>query len=265
MNTKEFSDNLLKRSESFAEILSACQTLLKHSESAKPIRTYLNSRCPTFYQNKFNFGYFPHSSNLFELTEILGGNDKLLELELIYDKISFADGTPTKDPTVFFKNHNLIFPYKNLYGDIIAIVGRSLLEPDQQKVKQIPKYKNTIFTKNNHLFGLYQSKNDIIKKNSVILLEGQFDYISCYKKGIKNAVAVGCANLSRMQFYILKRYTNNFYFLFDNDKAGQVGYDKAVKLYGEQVNIQKIELPKVYKDVDEYLNNEESFDIFPDF
>lgn len=261
MNTKEFSQNIINDSENFADILSACSTLLKHSKNAKHIRDYLDSRCSDYYQNKFNFGYFPDHNNISELIEVLGGSEKLYKLNLIYDKETYFDGTPNKFTEIFFRYHNLILPYKNCYGDIVALVGRTLLSSEEQKKLEIPKYKNTVFSKNNHLFGLYHAKKDILKKDGVILVEGQFDFISCYRRGFRNVVAVGCANLSKTQFHILKRYTNNLYFLFDNDKAGKIGFEKAEKKYSDKANIQKINLPDEYKDIDEYLDKNEDYSI----
>lgn len=260
MNTKDLSKTIITKSEVFAEVMSACAGLLKNSPIAENARKYLNNRCSDYYQKEFNFGYFPKKEELHYLIDKLdNGEQKLESIGLLYKKEFISNGVYLKENTAQLENHNLIMPYKNIYGDIIALVGRTLLPKDQQL--NISKYKNTTFIKGNHLFGINKSKKSIIQKDAVIIVEGQFDLISCYRNGFYNIVAVGCANLSKKQFYILKRYTNNFYFLFDNDDAGKKGFEKAKERYSAHANIFKIDLPQPYHDVDEYLNINQNHDI----
>lgn len=260
MNSKDLSKQIIKKSELFTEVLSACSILLKYHPIAEKTRKYLNTRCSDFYQKEFNFGYFPQKHELDHLLNLLDdGENKLKELDLLYKKEIISDGIFIKENTLKLENHNLILPYNNLYGDIIALVGRTLLPKEEQI--NISKYKNTEFKKNKHLFGLNKSKKAILQRNAVFIVEGQFDFISCYRHGFHNTVGVGNANLSKNQFYILKRYTNNLYFLFDNDNAGNEGFKKAKSKYSNFANIQKINIPIQYKDIDEYLNNSANHDI----
>lgn len=261
MNTKDLSKQIITKSEVFSEVMSACSDLLKNSPIAENARKYINNRCSDYYQKEFNFGYFPKKEELTHLlSKLNNAEDKLESVGLLYKKDFLTNGIFIKENTVQLENHNLIMPYKNIHGDIIALVGRTLLPKDQQI--NISKYKNTTFIKGNHLFGINKSKKSIIQKDAVIIVEGQFDLISCYRNGFYNIVAVGCANLSKKQFYILKRYTNNFYFIFDNDDAGKKGFEKAKEKYSNHANINKITLPESYHDVDDYLNNDPSHDIF---
>lgn len=260
MNSKDLSKKIITRSELFSDVLAACSTLLKFHPIAESTRKYLDQRCSDFHQKEFNFGYFPKHNELEHLLNLLdNGESKLNELGLLYKKEIISDGLFIKENTLKLENHNLIMPYKNLYGDIIALVGRTLLPKEEQI--NISKYKNTEFNKNKHLFGLNKSKRSIVQKNAVFIVEGQFDFISCYRHGFHNTVAVGNANLSKYQFYILKRYTDNLYFIFDNDFAGNKGFEKAQAKYSNYANIQKIHLPTQFKDIDEYLNNSVNHDI----
>lgn len=260
MNEKDLSKEIIRHSELFADVMSACQTLLKHSKQAEPFRNYLNNRIPLKIQKEFNFGYFPPNEFINELFDLIS-IDVLKELNLVYDKKASDIDVMSDVPVSIFNNHNLIMPYKNLYGDIVSIVGRTLLDKDQQKELRVSKYKNTKFQKRLHLYALYKAKHEIIKQNCVILVEGQFDCIACHRFGFRNVVAVGSANLSKFQFYLIKRYTDNIYLLFDNDKAGQLGANKAIKRYSDSAFIKNIILPNKYKDVDEYLCSNSSADI----
>lgn len=260
MNTKDLSKQIISKSEIFSEVLSICSGLLKNNPIAEDARKYINERCSDYYQKEFNFGYFPKKSELHYLIDRMENGEKKLEsVGLLYKKDFLTNGIIVKKNSLQLENNNLIMPYKNIYGDIIALVGRTLLPKDQQN--NISKYKNTTFIKGNHLFGINKSKKAILQKDAVIIVEGQFDLISCYRNGYYNIVAVGCANLSKKQFYILKRYTNNFYFLFDNDDAGRKGFEKAKERYSNSASINKIDLPEPYHDIDEYLNNSSNHDI----
>jgi len=258
MNIIELSNKIISNSEIYAEILSATSTLLKYSKNAIEHRKYLNNRILPSTQKDFNFGYFPPNENINELLEYVN-KDKLKQLDILYDKRIDDNGIDKYIPATVFNNHNIILPYKNNYGDIIAIVGRTLLSSEEQAINKISKYKNTSFQKGLHLFGLNKAKYSIVEKNHVIIVEGQFDCISCHIKGFKNVVAVGSANLSKYQFYLLKRYTNNIYVLFDNDNAGNIGAEKVISRFGRNANIRKIVLPDNYKDVDEFLNGETDY------
>ena len=93
----------------------------------------------------------------------------------------------------------------------------------------------------------------MIRQDSVIIVEGQFDCVTCHRFGFRNVVALGGATFSKFHFYLLKRYTNNIYLLLDNDDAGQRERNKILANFGKLANIQPIMLDSRYKDPDEYL------------
>lgn len=262
MSITEFSKQIQEQSDAYNEVLSACSLLLNNHPSASQAKKYLDSRCSEFYQKKFNFGYFPANEHLNDLFSILD-RSVLESLGLIYNK-TVQDSNVLRDmPFGLLNTNNLIMPFKNLYGDTLALVGRTLLENSDSGDRHIQKYKYTKnFNKRFHLFGLNFAKHSILSNNYVILVEGQFDCISAQSNGFHNVVAIGGASLSKHQFNILNRLTDNFYFLLDNDQAGEKGYISAQKRYGAEVNIKKIELPKEYKDVDEYLKQSINYNIF---
>src|SRR6266404_82757 len=93
MNSTELSKQILIKSQLFTEVTSACSTLLKYHPIAESTRTYLNTRCSDFYQNEFNFGYFPKASELTHLLNLLdNGEEKLTKLNLLYRKDFISDG-----------------------------------------------------------------------------------------------------------------------------------------------------------------------------
>jgi len=244
-----FAQEYKERSSLFNEVLNACSYILKHDKIAKHARDYLDSRVPKDYQDKYNFGYFPSNDNLRELTSLI--DLKILkQIGLVYCK----NTSGVYSPNGHFDQHNLILSFKDVYGDVISLVGRTLLSEEERNVQNIQKYKYTFGADRGlHVFGLHDAKSEIIKKNKVILVEGQFDCITCHSLGIKNVVALGSATMTKYQFYCLNKYTNNFNIIFDNDVAGKNGKLKIKKNFSTYANIQGINVPSQYKDIDEWI------------
>ena len=235
----------------YDNIIYSCKYLLHNFPECEPHLFYLKNRLNDDSINFFNFGYFPNSDKIDLLITL--SNNNLKDINLSYTK----DIDDYKNHNIvnfsFFENHPLILPYKDTYGNIIAIVGRTILSESERKLLKIPKYKNTEFKKGNYLFGLFEGKKDIIDNDFVYIVEGQFDVIKAHEKGIKNIVALGNSNMTLYQFSIIKRYTNNLYLLLDNDEAGEKGRDKINSIYSKYSNIKNVRLPIGYKDIDEFL------------
>jgi len=241
-------------------IIESCQYLLNNYPDAQACRDYLDSRLNTESQSFFQFGYFPNESNIKVLTTIIG-DDTLRSLELEYSKDIEDALSPRKINFSFFENYPIVMPFKDAYGKIVAIVGRTLLSEEERKEKKIAKYKNTKFTKGNNLFGLYENKQHIIEQDSVYIVEGQFDVIKANEKGLRNIVALGSGNMTPYQFSIISRYTNNIFLLLDNDEAGVKGRKAIIKKYGSLANIRDFYLSDEYKDVDEFFSANELSDL----
>lgn len=251
MEIRDLASYTIGRSEKFAEIISACSTLLKHSSEAAKVREYLQSRIPKPPQG-FTFGYFPPNEALDELLEFVSLDD-LMYLNLVYKKYVYDSGQPELMTCATLARHNLILPYKNMYGDIIGLVGRTLLSKNEQKALGIPKYKNTSLLKSLNLFGMYRAKQHILTKNSVIIVEGQMDCITCHQAGYQNVVALGGSAFTKFHFFLIKRYTNNIYLCLDNDEAGRRETNNIINRYSHLGRIIPITLPDCYKDIDECI------------
>lgn len=69
--------------------------------------------------------------------------------------------------------------------------------------------------------------------NSLIIVEGLFDMLTCYEADF-NAVAVCGIHIDEQLISDLKAHSiKKVYILFDNDKAGRQGAEKAVKMFAE--------------------------------
>lgn len=240
------------------KIIDSCQFLLNNYPDAKNALDYLDSRVSKDIQNEFQFGYIPNKDNLAVLTSLINKDD-LEKNGLIFSKnIEDAWCSRTVD-ICYFENYPLILPFKNIYGQNVGIIGRTLLSEQERKVKQIPKYKNSAessnFKKGHLLFGLFENKQSILENNCAYIVEGQFDVIKAYEKGFRNVVALGNSNMTVYQFSVITRYTDNIFLLLDNDVAGEKGRAKILENFGKLANIQNFYLPSEYKDIDDYLTN----------
>jgi len=142
----------------------------------------------------------------------------------------------------FFRDR-LMFPIHDSTGKVLAFGGRTLNDGSP-----IGKYINSpgteLYTKGNELYGLFKSKYELGKDNSVLVCEGYFDFLRVYESGFKNSVASLGTALTDEQIYLLARYTENIYMLYDGDKAGRKAAVRAALLcISKGLNPQIIELP----------------------
>lgn len=96
----------------------------------------------------------------------------------------------------------LVFPIRNIHGNIVNISGRTL-DPDY-KSKKLRKYTyfrstGTIDT----IYGLYENMDEILKKKELILFEGVKSVMLADTWGIKNTGAILTSHLNPNQFRIL--------------------------------------------------------------
>ncbi len=238
-----------------SKIIESCRFLLNNFPAAQAARDYLDSRLSKESQETFQFGYFPDSDNLKVLTSIIG--EDILRREQILFKSVIEDSLgPRIIKKTHFENYPIIMPFKDAYGNVGGLVGRTLLSDAEQKEQKVSKYKNTKdFNKGNFVYGLYENKKAILEQNCVYVVEGQFDVIKATEKGMKNIVGIGSNNINSYQLSVISRYTDNIFLLLDNDVAGEQGRKRAQDKFGRLVNIRNFYLPPEYKDIDEYLSN----------
>jgi DNA primase len=148
----------------------------------------------------------------------------------------------------------IIFPIYSTSGRVIAFGGRIIVDDEEQ-----PKYLNSpeskIYTKGKTLFGLFQTKDEIRKAQSAILVEGYMDFLSLYQSGIRNVVASAGTALTMDQIFILSRTAPNLYLVFDGDEAGQKAAVRAIDLLLQtDVNFKIVALPE-NEDPDSFIKN----------
>jgi DNA primase len=137
--------------------------------------------------------------------------------------------------------HRLMFAVVDTHGRVVAFSGRALesipetenpnrpknqADGDQKIAKYINSPESPIYTKGEHLFGLYQARHAIRESDQAILVEGNFDVFTLHARGLKNVVAPLGTAFTPEQAKLLKRFTSHVVMAFDGDGAGR----KATKL-----------------------------------
>ena len=149
----------------------------------------------------------------------------------------------------------LTFPIWNTSGRICGFTAR-ILQNDAKAAKYVNSPETLIYHKSRIIFGLYQAKQEIRKKNELIVVEGNMDVISCHQAGFKNVVGSSGTAFTTEQLSIISRYTKNLKFAFDSDQAGALAAKRALDLaleIGMNVSIIKIEGAK---DPDELIQKD---------
>lgn len=119
--------------------------------------------------------------------------------------------------------HRLMFAVLDVQGRVVAFSGRAL--PDTSTGEPPAKYINSpespIYTKGEHLFGLYQARQAIRQKGEAVLVEGNFDVVALHARGMGHVVAPLGTAFTEHQARLLQRFAPSVSVMFDGDAAGR--------------------------------------------
>lgn len=164
---------------------------------------------------------------------------------------------PGKDGGNFYDRFRgrVIFPFKDIHGDIIGFAGRVLGESTKE-AKYLNSPETLVYKKGNYLFGLNHAREAIRKENRVLVVEGYFDQIRGHQHGIMNIVATCGTALTPRQVSLLRNYTANVILVFDSDLAGQSATERGFDLFLDQgMNVSVIALPQGH-DPDSFIQEQ---------
>lgn len=138
---------------------------------------------------------------------------------------------------------------KNPYNDFIVPIryyDNRLVGYVSRRLTTLPKYLyNTGLKKSQLLFGA----DKITPCNYVCITEGALDAMWLHQNG-HPAVGLLGIHLSRQQFELAKQLpTKEFILCLDNDTAGQIGLDKALKQLRTIAPTTYIKIPYPFKDI----------------
>ena len=148
-----------------------------------------------------------------------------------------------------FRNR-LIFPIFNVQGDAMAFGGRAIDD-------SMPKYLNSpetpLFKKGETLYALNIAKDEIRKKDYVMIAEGYLDVIMCHQHGFRNVIAPLGTALTAGHLHKLGRFTKKVLLVFDSDTAGIAAAKRSIALLFEHGFKSKVLLLPEGDDPDSFL------------
>ena len=168
--------------------------------------------------NKFHIGVANDSWE--SATNILKGSNQ------IKDGLKIGLLVESKGKVYDRFRNRIMFPIRSTSGNIIAFGGRTLNKDDNAKYINSPE--SDLFYKSAELYGLYESKQDINKKDQIIIVEGYTDVVALHKNGFGNSVAALGTAFTKLHLTKLLRYSKNIVFCFDGDVAGKKAAWKAM-------------------------------------
>ncbi len=137
----------------------------------------------------------------------------------------------------------VIYPVHSISGKVVAFGGRTL-RSDKSVAKYVNSPESIIYSKSRELYGLYQAKQSIAKKNKCILVEGYMDVISMHQAGVENVVASSGTSLTEGQIRLIHRFTDNITVIYDSDAAGIKASLRGIDMIlAEGINVKVLSLP----------------------
>ena len=138
----------------------------------------------------------------------------------------------------------VIFPIKSMSGRILGFGGR-ILGASKNLAKYINSPESLIYQKSKVLYGIFESKQSIVKNDNCFLVEGYTDVIKMHQCGISNVVASSGTALTENQIRLISRLTKNITVVFDGDAAGSRATLRGIDLILEQgMNVKICNLPE---------------------
>ena len=138
----------------------------------------------------------------------------------------------------------IIFPIKSISGRVLGFGGR-IIESNKKIAKYINSPESKIYNKSKVLYGIYESKQFIVKDDTCLLVEGYMDVIQMHEHGIKNVLASSGTSLTKEQIILIKRLTPNIVVLFDGDQAGLSASLRSIDMILEEgLNVKICSFPE---------------------
>ncbi len=143
-----------------------------------------------------------------------------------------------------------MFPVLDINGNPVAFGARIL---DKGEPKYLNSPETPAYIKGDHLYGLFQNKEEIRKKKFAILVEGYLDLIALHQFGITNTAASLGTAFTEHQAKLLGRFAKRVVVNYDGDSAGIKAARRAIEtLVSADFDIKVLVLPDG-QDPDDYI------------
>jgi len=192
---------------------------------------------------KYRLGYAPPGWDA--LTNFLKKKGYSYE-ELI--KARIINKSKIEGKYIDYFRDRIIFPIFNLSGRVIGFGGRVL---DDSLPKYINSPETLVYNKGSNLYSLNFAKEDIRKKDYVIIVEGYTDVLITQQNEFYNVAASLGTALTTKQIDLIKRFTDTVLIAYDADSAGNMATLRSLDLLVKAgLEVKVIDLPQGYDPAD---------------
>ncbi len=206
----QYDNNNNQKKQDFKVIEEVNKFYQKLFVNNKVAKEYMLSRgISEFSIEKFEIGYAPSS------------NDTINFLKNNYFNLADA-----KELGLIDTGHNglysrfierITFPIYSINGKIVGFGGRTITG---HNAKYVNSPQTKVFNKSKLLYGYNIAKEDIYKRNRIIVTEGYLDVIMLHQAGFSTAVATLGTALTKDHLPLLRRGEPQVIVAYDGDKAG---------------------------------------------
>lgn len=224
--------------------------LTKHPAGHQALSYLLNERkIDIRLIETFKLGFSPKSATA--LSNYLINKKKYKKQDLVEASLAFEKDGEVFD---FFKNR-VMFPLLDHRDNVVGFSGRAI-DTNYYGGKYINSRETPVYHKGSMFFGLNLAKDEIKKNDRAIVVEGEFDAISLYSLGFKNAIAIKGTALTEDQASLLSRFSQNISLCFDQDEAGHEATKRSLSVLEKKgFSIAAIVITNG-KDADEAIKND---------
>lgn len=192
---------------------------------------------------KYKLGYAPSGWDV--LSNLLKKKEYSYE-ELI--RAGLTKKSKIEGKYIDYFRDRIIFPIFNLSGRVIGFGGRVL---DDSLPKYINSPETLVYNKGSNLYSLNFAKEDIRKKNYIIIVEGYTDVLITQQYGFNNIAASLGTALTTKQIDLIKRFADTVLIAFDSDSAGNMATLRSLDLLVKAgLEVKVIALPQGYDPAD---------------
>ena len=201
---------------------------------------------------RFQLGFCPDQSNQSLAQDALkaGYQEKYLTNTINQKdpRLSLGTGLCLKNDNGTLRDRfrgRVIWPIFTVSGRVAGFGGRVLDSATKGvNVKYLNSPESIIYSKRKELFGLYQAKEAIRKRDLCYLVEGYTDVMAMHQHGVENVVASSGTALTTEQIRLIHRMTNNITVIYDGDEAGIHASERGIDmLLAEGMNVKLLLLP----------------------
>jgi len=180
-------------------------------------RDYIKDRgISEFSIEKFEIGYAPKS---FDTINFLKNNHYNLSEAI---ELGVIDTGQNGLYSRFIER--ITFPIYAMNGKIVGFGGRTITG---HNAKYVNSPQTKLFNKSRLLYGYNLAKENIYKKNQLIVCEGYLDVIMLHQAGFNTAVATLGTALTKDHLPLIRRGEPKIILAYDGDKAGLAAAFKA--------------------------------------